>query len=41
MNETIIRTEYSEVMEQSYIDYAMSASRCEGRLKAGSKAYPL
>ncbi len=24
MNETIIRTEYSEVMEQSYIDYAMS-----------------
>lgn len=23
-NETIIRTEYSEVMEQSYIDYAMS-----------------
>ncbi len=24
MNDTIIRTEYSEVMEQSYIDYAMS-----------------
>jgi len=30
--EQIIRTEYSEIMQKSYIDYAMSA----GRIKAGA-----
>ena len=28
--EQIIRTEYSELMQKSYIDYAMSVLRCTG-----------
>ena len=39
--EQIIRTEYSEIMQKSYIDYAMSviiarAAGCAGRIKAGT-----
>jgi len=41
-NEQIIRTEYSEIMQKSYIDYAMSVIYCKSpagcarRIKAGT-----
>ena len=40
----IIRTEYSDVMKKSYIDYAMSycgksPSGCEGWAETGTAAY--
>ena len=38
----IIRTEYSDVMKKSYIDYAMSvivASGCKGWIETGTEAY--
>ena len=44
MNAQIIRTEYSDVMKKSYIDYAMSVivaralPDVQGRLKAGAAA---
>ena len=46
MENSIIQTEYSELMQKSYIDYAMSviiarALPDERWLKAGTKAYPL
>ncbi len=43
----IIRTEYSDLMKKSYIDYAMSVIICQGtsgckrRTKAGSAPYAL
>ena len=45
-NEQIIRTEYSEIMQKSYIDYAMSViiasiAGCKRRVKAGTTPYPL
>ena len=45
--EQIIRTEYSDIMQKSYIDYAMSviiatcASGCAGRFKTGTAEYAL
>ena len=45
MQEQIIRTDYAEVMQKSYVDYAMSVIICQstsgypGRLKARSAPY--
>ena len=45
--EQIIRTEYSDLMKKSYIDYAMSViiaralTGCPGRPEAGPEAYSL
>ena len=46
MEEQIIRTEYSELMQKSYIDYAMSVhsqslAGCAGRAEAGSTENPV
>ena len=40
MAEQIVKTEYSEVMQKSYIDYSMSVitARCQRRIKAGTAA---
>ena len=39
----IIRTEYSDVMKKSYIDYAMSViiAGCKRRIKTGTETYTL
>ena len=42
-NDQIIRTDYAEIMQKSYIDYAMSViiarahSRCPGWFKTGTE----
>jgi len=41
MQEQIIRTDYAEVMQKSYVDYAMSTSGYPGRLKARSAPYAI
>ena len=46
MQEQIIRTDYAEVMQKSYVDYAMSviisrALRISGTLKARSAPYAI
>ena len=43
----IVRTEYSDVMKKSYIDYAMSViicqspAGCKRRIKTGTETYTL